>query len=159
MSNSAKKGKLLRVTDGHSEAAAIFLNLSKDYFSDLPGSERENFARSVLARQGEPNRWLLLLRDESEYIGFVHVKIGGERPGWGFILEFFIVSSKRRLGWGSWLFQRVVDILCSHDVTHIWLWSAPEAEMFWRSLGFEETGETRNGNKVMILSLRKGRSG
>ena len=148
-----EKAALIRVTDERPETTAIFLSLSKDYFSDLSPDEREKFVQSILARQGEPNRWLLLLRYGDEYIGFVHMKVGGERPGWGFILEFYIVRNKRRLGWGRRLFNRIVNILQARGVENVWLWSAPEAEPFWYSLGFRETGEIMNGRKVMVISL------
>lgn len=148
-----EKAELIRVANDHPEAVAIFLNLSKDYFSALPADEREKFIQSILARQGESNRWLLLLRYGDEYIGFVHMKIGGERPGWGFILEFYIVPNKRRLGWGRRLFNRIVDTLQARGVDNVWLWSAPEAEPFWYSLGFRETGEIMDGKKVMVISL------
>ncbi|RLF93439.1 hypothetical protein DRN45_05410 [Thermococci archaeon] len=42
---------------------------------------------------------------------FCAYEIGGERPGWGFILEFYIVPDKRRQGWGRRLFNYVVNIL------------------------------------------------
>ena len=148
-----EKAEFIRVADEHSEAAAIFLSLSKDYFSDLSPDEREKFVRSILARQGESDRWLLLVRCRDEYIGFAHMKIGGERPGWGFILEFYIVPNKRRRGWGHRLFNHIVKILRVQGVDHVWLWSAPDAEPFWYSLGFRETGEIMNGKKVMAISL------
>ena len=153
MAGPEEKTKLIRVTNDCSEAIATFLSISKDYFADLPPDKREKFVQSILARQNEPDRWLLLLMYDDEYIGFVHMKIDDERPGWGFILEFYILPNKRGLGWGRRLFNLVVKILRARGVDHIWLWSAPDAELFWRSLGFRETGEIMYGNKVMATSL------
>ncbi|MHA1780931.1 MAG: GNAT family N-acetyltransferase [Candidatus Thorarchaeota archaeon] len=153
ISDPKDRAKLVTVGNEHPEAVEAFLNISKDYFSDIPADKRERFVQSIIDRQGEANRWLLLLRYEGEYIGFVHIKIGGERPGWGVILEFFIVPNKRRHGWGRWLFNRVVHILQTHGVDNIWLWSASDAEPFWYSLGFQETGEIENGMKVMVKSV------
>jgi GNAT superfamily N-acetyltransferase len=148
-----EKAELIPVTNDCPEAVSTFLSLARDYFLGLPPDEREKFIQSILARQGEPDRWLLLLRYGNEYIGFVHMKINDERPGWGFILEFYIVPNKRRLGWGRRLFNLIVKILRARGVEHIWLWSHPDAEPFWYSLGFRETGEIKNGEKVMVISL------
>ena len=128
-------------------SSCSILSISKNYFSDIPIDKREKFIQSIIDRQGEHNRWLLLLKYKNEYIGFVHMKIGGERPGWGFILEFYIVPDKRRQGWGRRLFNYVVNILQAHGVNNIWLWSASDAEPFWYSLGFRETGEVMEGKK------------
>ena len=144
--------ELISVKEDNPEAVAAFLSISKNYFSDIPIDKREKFIQSIIDRQGEHNRWLLLLKYKNEYIGFVHMKIGGERPGWGFILEFYIVPDKRRQGWGRRLFNYVVNILQAHGVNNIWLWSASDAEPFWYSLGFRETGEVMEGKKVMEIS-------
>ena len=148
-----EKAEVICVTNGRPDLAKIFIGLSKDYFSDIPFDKREKFIQSILARQRESNRWLLLFRYRDEYIGFVHMKIGGERPGWGFIMEFYIIPSKRRRGWGRRLFNRIVTILQAQGVDNVWLWSAPESEQFWHSLGFRETGEIIEGKKVMVRSL------
>ena len=154
MTDPEKKAELISVTNDSPDTVSTFLSLARDHFSDLPPNEREKFMQSILARQGEPDRWLLLLEYRDEYIGFVHMKINDdERPGWGFILEFYIVPNKRRLGWGRRLFNLIVKILQARDVDHIWLWSDPDAEPFWYSLGFRETGEIKNGLKVMAISL------
>lgn len=120
----------------------------------MPADERERFLQSILARQGEADRWLLLLKYQGRSLGFVHIKIDkDERPGWGFILEFYIVPDKRGLGWGSELFSLVWKILQDQGVQSIWLLASSPSDSFWRSLGFQETGEIEDGQKVMVLSM------
>jgi ribosomal protein S18 acetylase RimI-like enzyme len=75
-----------------------------------------------------------------------------EQPGWGFILEFYVVPDKRRLEWGSKLFTLALKILQDQRVQNIWLLASPPSDSFWRSLGFQETGEKEDGQKVMVLS-------
>ena len=76
----------------------------------------------MLARQGEPKRWLLLFNHEGRHLGFVHVKIDeDERPSLGFILEFYVVPDKRGSGWGRKLFNLVAEILRNQGAEHIWL--------------------------------------
>ncbi|RLF93438.1 hypothetical protein DRN45_05415, partial [Thermococci archaeon] len=62
------------VKEDNPEAVAAFLSISKNYFSDIPIDKREKFIQSIIDRQGEHNRWLLLLKYKNEYIGFVHMK-------------------------------------------------------------------------------------
>jgi ribosomal protein S18 acetylase RimI-like enzyme len=78
-----------------------------------------------------------------------------ERPSWGFILEFYIVPDKRRQGLGSRLFTLARKILQDHGAQNIWLLASPPSDSFWRSLGFQETGEIEDDQKVMVLSLPK----
>ncbi len=150
---SEGQAKLVTVNRTHPETVEVFLSISKDYFSDIPVDKRDKFVQSIIDRQGEIDRWLFLLKHENEYIGFVHMKMDGGRPGWAAILEFYIAPTRRRRGWGRWLFNRILQVLQARNVEHIWLWSAPDAEPFWHALGFHETGETENGMKVMAKSV------
>ena len=151
--------ELVRVTNDNPDALSVFLSLGEDYLSDLPFDERKRFLQSILARQGEPDRWLLLLKCQDAYLGLVHMKIDkDERPGWGFILEFYIVPERRGLGWGRRLFKLCVQILRARDVSDIWLLSGQVAEKFWHSLGFKETGEIdrETGQKIMVINIKQG---
>jgi len=151
------KSELVCVTNDIPETVSFFLSLGRDYLSGLPIDDRERFLQSILARRKEPDRWLLLLKRKGEYSGLIHMKIDkDERSGWGFILEFYIVPSKRRLGWGRRLFNLSLEILRVQDVEDVWLLTDQASEKFWRSLGFEETGEVdrETGQKIMVTSIR-----
>jgi len=89
-------------------------------------------------------------------VGFAHVKIDkNERPGWGFILEFYIVPAKRKMGMGRRFYNLIEDMLKSRGVKNIWL-LATMAIPFWRSLGFKLTGEIdkETGQNILMKSLR-----
>jgi ribosomal protein S18 acetylase RimI-like enzyme len=144
------------VTENKPGTVSTFLTLGREYLSksQMSADERERFLRSILTRQGEVDRWLLLLKYQGRSLGFVHMKIDkDQRPGWGFILEFYIVPDKRRLGWGSKLFIFVQKILQDHGAKDIWLLASPPSDSFWRSIGFQETGEMEDSQKVMVLSM------
>ena len=148
--------ELVPVTKDDAEKILMFIRLGKDYFKDLDFEERERFMQSILSRLGEPDRWLFLLKYQNEYVGLAHVKIDkSERPGWGFILEFYIVPSKRRMGLGRKFFSLIEDLLRSKGVKDIWL-LATEAIPFWCSLGFRLTGEIdkETGQMILTKSLR-----
>jgi len=63
------KLELVQVTNDIPETVSVFLSLGRDYLSGLPLDERERFLQSILARQKEPDRWLLLLKRKGEYLG------------------------------------------------------------------------------------------
>lgn len=151
-----QNAELKLVTEQNPDTISAFLNLGRDYLSTLPSEEREGFLQSILRRQREADRWLLLLRCEDEYLGFVHLKIDkDERPGWGFILEFYIIPDKRRLGWGRRLFQLTIEILKTRNVKNIRLLTNQVAEQFWHSLGFDDTGELdkETGQKILESTI------
>jgi uncharacterized protein HemY len=70
------------VTPADQETVAAFLTLGRDYLKELSRKEAERFFQSILKRQREPKRWLVLLKRKNEWSGFTHVKIDeNERPG------------------------------------------------------------------------------
>ena len=148
--------ELVPVAKEDANKISTFLRLGRDYLKDLAFEERERFLQSILARQGGPDRWLFLLKHKNEYVGFAHVKIDkNERPGWGFILEFYIVPAKRKMGLGRGFYNLIEDMLKSRGVKDIWL-LATKAIPFWRSLGFKLTGEIdkETGQNILTKSLR-----
>ncbi len=152
------KAEFISVTTDRLDSVSVFLDLGRDYFSEYedlpPDFNPGKYLQSILKRQSEPDRWLFLLRHKDKHIGLVHAKIDrDERPGWGYILEFYIVPDKRRYGWGRTMFDFVAEILQSRGTNRIWLASDPNAEAFWYSLGFRETGEMENDQKIMVLSI------
>jgi N-acetylglutamate synthase-like GNAT family acetyltransferase len=155
--NKTIETEVVTVTKDDPSTVSAFLSLGRDYLKDLPVEEREKFLRSILARQGEPERWLLLLKYENAYGGFAHVKIDkDQRIGWGFILEFYVIPTKRKMGLGHTFFKRISRMLQAIGVKDIWLLPDPKSEQFWRKLGFKEIRELdkETGRKIMIKSLR-----
>jgi ribosomal protein S18 acetylase RimI-like enzyme len=150
--------EIVSVTRLNPITISTFLSLGEDYFKDLPAEQRKKFMESILARQGEPCRWLFLLKYRGECVGFTHLKIDkDERPGWGFILEFYIAPKKRRLGLGHTFFKIIEEMLRAKAARNVWLLSrsSDEALAFWNSLGFKLTGEIdkETGQSVMEKSL------
>lgn len=156
-SKTAIRTEVVTVIKNNPKTVSTFLSLGRDYLKDLPIEEREKFLQSILARQGEPNRWLLLLKYENKYAGFAHVKIDkDERIGWGFILEFYITPTKRKMGLGRTFFNLISGMLQAKRVKDIWLLADSASEPFWRALGFKLTGEVdkETGQNIMTKSLK-----
>lgn len=158
--NSTKRAvrtEVVTVIKNNPSSVSAFLSLGRDYLKELPIEERERFLQSILARQGEPDRWLLLLKHENKYVGFAHLKIDkDERIGWGFILEFYIVPTKRKMGLGRTFFNLISSMLQNEGVKDIWLLADSASEPFWRTLGFKLTGEVdkETGQNIMTKSLK-----
>ena len=121
-----------------------FVELGNAYLSEIdstPVPVNQKFLQSILRRQGELDRWLLLIKCGDDPIGFVHAKVDrDERPGWGYILEFYIVPDRRRTGWGRELFNHTAGALRARGIAQVWLESSLEALAFWCSLSFAVAG-------------------
>ncbi len=147
---------LVRVMKGDEELASAFLEMGEDYMGSQPPLLRGRFLRSVVDLQVEEERWLFLLRADADFIGFVRMKVDTtDRPGWGWMLEFYIRPEHRRRGHGRKLYERSERILVDRGITDIWLTSNPAAIPFWRAVGYIETGEMAEFNNypVMIKSV------
>lgn len=148
--------ELVRVMKGDEELASAFLKMGEDYMSSEPPELRGRFLRSMVDLQAEEERWLYLLRVDSGFIGFVHMKVDtSDRPGWGWMMEFYIRPEHRRRGHGRKLYERSEGILVDRGIRDIWLTSNPEAISFWRAVGYTETGEKAEFNdyQVMVKSV------
>ena len=70
--------EFIPVTSSCPRTVSAFLDLGRAYSSELdstPDAVNESFLQSILRRQEEPDRWLLLLKSDENYIGFVHANI------------------------------------------------------------------------------------
>ena len=72
-------------------------------------------------------------------IGFYHAKVDHhDRPGHGFIMEFYILPEYRRRGYGKIMYQRIETLFAEHGVKQMYLNSNSFTGMpFFESLGFK----------------------
>lgn len=136
----------------------IFMHLGRDYLAEIAPEKsvdfRERFLKNIVSRIAKLGGWLTLFKCGQEHIGFSLFMIHRhERPGWGFIMEFYIIPAKRRKGFGKRCCALVNEILKNQGVERVRLASDPKAEDFWRTCGFRETGEYERGQKIMITKL------
>ena len=143
---------LVRISSSGSRLASTFLDMGRDYLSRMPEERREPFLQSMLDRQGEQDRWLCLLKDLRDYHGFVHMKVDREdRPGWGFIMEFYVRPGVRLRGWGRRMYGLCEEILEERGVEDVYL-STWQALSFWSALGFKEAEEIDGHNNLKIMA-------
>ncbi len=154
-----QKLRLEYVRGVESPAAQVFLELARPYMAETrteadEGIDEEKFLQSILRRQGEPDRWLALFMLGDEAAGFAHFKVDPEdRPGWGFVMEYYVTLTQRRKGMGKFCAERILDVLAGAGCPTAWLASHQGAEGFWRACGFDENGEFQRDMKIMTRSL------
>lgn len=136
-----------------------FMNLGYEYMKEVAPDESleiyNKFLNSILNRLTEKERWLIGIKINNTMVGFAHFKIDkSERIGWGYILEFYIIPSSRRMGFGKRLYNIIRQEFTSYQVKDIWLTADKlNGEPFWFSLGFIDTEETENGLKILRVSI------
>ena len=100
--NINEKLRLEYVGGIESPAAQTFLRLARPYMVETDPqnvNKHQRFLQSILCRQGEPDRWLALFILGDDASGFAHFKIDkDERPGWGFVMEFYVIPERRQWG-------------------------------------------------------------
>jgi len=155
------RARLEYVTDSTPPQAQTFLLLGCPYMAETDPENpdiHQRFLQSILRRQGEPDRWLAMFMLGDQVFGFAHFKIDkDERPGSGYILEFYVVPERRRRGLGQECLSLITNILTVAGCKTVWLASHSTAEAFWRACGFRETEELERSQKVMIKALPTGR--
>ncbi|MEG0309067.1 MAG: GNAT family N-acetyltransferase [Clostridium sp.] len=153
------KVEYVRVNRGNLSSCIEFMNLGYGYMKEVaPDKSLEihnRFLNSVLDRQNEEERWLIGLKINNSMVGFAHFKIDkSERFGWGYILEFYIMSDFRRKGLGRKLYSFIREEFISCEIKDIWLTADKlNGEPFWFSLGFVDTDETENELKILKISI------
>ena len=90
-------------------------------------------------------------------IGFIYAKVDHEdhlgfiKPGYGFIMEFYVIPQYRRKGYGTLMFQHIQEMFKRHGVKRMYLTADPvTGEPFWEALGFIyfEEVSPENGQKI-----------
>lgn len=134
----------------------------REHRPDYPITE-ENVAqatRSMLAMQQDADRHLEICYDREnggQPIGFLYGKIdhkshkGFVKPGYGYIMEFYVQPAYRRMGCGKAMFQRLEGLFAVDGATRMYLNAAPVTGVpFWTAIGFTPTDEIQPHNHMII---------
>lgn len=159
MINNMQQIEFVLVNRNNSDNCTDFMRLGYEYMketaSDYSLQIHEKFLNSILNKQGENNRWLILLKVDTVSVGFVHAKIDkDERVDWGYIMEFYISPTCRRNGLGTYLYNFMKQKFINCGAKNVWLTADKiTGEPFWFSIGFGDTGELENDLKILVISL------
>lgn len=145
----------------------IFYKILKDYFFELDKkSGNESLAEEVLKKyslgmikmQGPHDRHLKIIYQGDKVTGFLYGKIDHEdhrgyiKPGYGYIMEFYIVEKFRRVGIGKTAFKHLQKLFGDNGAGKMYLTTHPgAAESFWKTMGFKYLGEISPENKMRIF--------
>lgn len=144
-------------------------NLMHEYISETdlhsgtstPKDIIPKITKSMVDKLDE-NRYLKIVFKDNQPVGFCYAKIdrigdkGDIRPGWGYIMEFFIRSTFRRKGFGKELARSCEQFFKDNGVKNIWLTADNITGIpFWEALGYSDTGETskENNQSIFIKSI------
>jgi GNAT superfamily N-acetyltransferase len=149
----------VRISRENPNRCTDFMNVGYAYMKETAADRslevHSKFLNSVLNRQNEKERWLIAVKVNAAMIGFAHFKIDrSERIGWGYILEFYIIPSFRKQGFGRRLYGYIKQEFNNFQINDIWLTADQvNGEPFWFSMGFRDTGKTENDLKVLEISI------
>ncbi len=157
--------KFLQVTAQNQADVQTFTALMKAYIAELDEHEKEPMPQafkqkwigSIIAMQGPHDRHLELCYLGAECIGFLYGKIdhadhrGYIKPGYGYIMEFYVKPQYRRKGYGKRMFEHLERLFSIDGGTRMYLTADPvSGKPFWEAIGFENTGEISPENQLYI---------
>lgn len=123
----------------------------------LPEQYRQKWINSIIDSLGAADRHLELCFLEGSAIGFWFGKVdhvgdkGFIKPGYGYIMEFYVSPEYRRLGIGCGMFGRLEALFAADGAKMMYLTADPvTGRPFWEALGFVRTGEVSSENGLDI---------
>lgn len=105
----------------------------------------------------DKDRFVELCYLGEDLIGFTYGKIDREehrgyvRPGWGYVMEFYVKPEYRRNGYGREVYKHLENIFKANGVSNVWLTADPvTGEPFWSAVGFANSGKKSPENNLYI---------
>jgi len=124
---------------------------------ETPEATLKKFIASIVNMSEDKDRFVELCYLGENLIGFAYGKVDREehrgyvRPGWGYVMEFYVKSEYRRNGYGKEIYKHLENIFKSNDITSVWLTADPvTGEPFWSAIGFTNSGEKSPENNLYI---------
>ncbi len=124
---------------------------------ETPEVTLKRFIASIVSISEDKDRFVELCYFGEDLIGFAYGKIDREghrgyvRPGWGYVMEFYVKTEYRRNGYGRYIYKHLEGIFKSHGVINNWLTADPvTGEPLWSAVGFINSGEKSPENNLYI---------
>lgn len=170
-----RKLSFIQLQKNNEEHYGLFENLMIFYNKELREHRLEYpitdenvllVTRGILNMQGPNDRHLELCYEGDNLIGFLYGKVDHEghkgfiKPGYGYIMEFYVKPEFRRKGYGTAMFEHLEDLFANHGTRSMYLTADPvTGEPFWESMGFETRDETspENGQPILEKDVRNPR--
>jgi len=155
----------IKVTADDKKSCAVFESLMYPYIDELnehsdrplPDKFRKKWIDSIIAMQGPSDRHLELCFADNEPVGFLYGKVdhadhnGFIKPGYGYIMEFYVSPQYRRKGYGRMMYRRLEACFAGDGAKMMYLTADPvTGRPFWEAMGFRSSGERSPENRLEI---------
>ena len=137
---------------------AYTLELDEHLGKNTPREVIGRWVKSIIEKQGAADRHLELCWEENEPVGFLFGKVdrpehrGYVRPGWGYVMEFYVRPEYRRRGYGRAMCRQLEELFRQDGVTDIYLTADPvTGKPFWLAMGYTGIGERSPDNQQEIF--------
>lgn len=124
---------------------------------EMPREVIEKWVASIIRMQGDADRHLELVFDGEAPVGFLYGKVdhphhrGYIKPGYGYVMEFYVKPEFRRMGCGREMNRRLEELFRADGVKNLYLTADPvTGRPFWEAMGYHRTGEIMPENKMEI---------
>lgn len=160
-----KQIKYVQVSADNAENCKVYESLMYEYIDEmnehserpLPKEFQQKWINSIIAMQGPTDRHLELCYVEEMPIGFLYGKIDHEdhkgfiKPGYGYIMQFYVKPDHRRKGYGKMMFKRLERLFHLDSAEMMYLTADPvTGKPFWEAQGFQNTMEKSPENQLYI---------
>ena len=160
-----KQIKYVPLSADNAEICKVFESLMYEYIDEmnehserpLPKKFQQKWINSIIAIQGSKDRHLELCYIKDQPIGFLYGKIDHEdhkgfiKPGYGYIMEFYVKPDYRRNGYGKMMFQHLEQLFRFDGAMIMYLTADPvTGKPFWESMGFVNVNEKSPENQLYI---------
>ena len=138
------------------ETCGVFTAMMGDYTRELESHREQNVPQAVIDRWirsipgmlGDEDRHLELVYHGKDLVGFLFGKVdhsqhkGYIRPGWGYVMEFYVKPEYRGRGYGRKMYARIEALFRADGVSKLYLTADPvTGKPFWIAMGFKESGD------------------
>ena len=157
--------KYVRVFAQNQEVCTAFRALMTSYMEELDAHSDEplpmellpKWIDSIIAMQGPADRHTEVCYVGDDLIGFLYGKVDHEehkgfiKPGYGYIMEFYVRPQFRHKGYGKKMFLHMEHLFRKDGAKRMYLTADPvSGKPFWEAMGFANTGEQSPENKLDI---------
>ena len=136
---------------------AYIAEMNEHSHRPLPEKYQKKWIDCMIAAQGAKDCHLEVCWLGEEPLGFLYGRVDHEgdagfvKPGYGYILEFFVRPAYRRQGHGTRMFKRLESLFRRDGVRKMYLTADPvTGKPFWEALGFAENGELSPVNQLNV---------
>lgn len=156
-SDNMKNLTFTQLQKGNKKQKRTFRRIYREYAMHLQSTSNKRLiakvAKSIWDKQGPSDRHFELCCNNGKLIGFLYGKVDHEdhlgfiKPGYGYVMEFYVRPAFRRKGYGTAMFLRLESLFAQDGVRRMYLNAEPATgEAFWPAMGFVLTGEVSPEN-------------